>query len=120
MERHEAFEVFNSLFRAIVKTLEVMANKRVYLDEYGSWKWDQETRIKASGFLAAVTQFQFIVTMITVMRCLSVLKSLSIQLQKRDSDIYKAYIQVITVKSDLKAIRAQIEVRLNRWYEASV
>ena len=33
VERHEAFEVFNSLFRAIVKTLEVMANERVYLDE---------------------------------------------------------------------------------------
>ena len=120
VERHEAFEVFNSLFRAIVKTLEVMANERVYLDEYGSWKWDQETRTKANGFLAAVTQFQFIVTMITVMKCLSVLKPLSIQLQKRDSDIYKAYTQVSSVKSDVKAIREQIEVHFNRWYEASV
>ncbi|XP_022793276.1 52 kDa repressor of the inhibitor of the protein kinase-like [Stylophora pistillata] len=80
VKRHEACEVFDSLFRAIVKTLEVMANERVYLDEYGSWRWDQETCTKAKGFLAVVTQFQFIVTMNTVMKCLSLLKSLSMQL----------------------------------------
>ena len=62
VERHEEFEVFHSLFRAIVKTLEVMANERVYLDEYGSWKWDQETRTKANGFLAAIAQFKFILS----------------------------------------------------------
>ena len=47
VERHEAFEVINSAFRAIVKTLEVMAHERVYLDEYGCGEWDQETRTKA-------------------------------------------------------------------------
>ena len=31
VERHEAFEVFNSLFRAIVKTLEVMATNKLAL-----------------------------------------------------------------------------------------
>ena len=46
VERHEAFKVFHSFFKAIVKTLEVVKNERVYLDEYGSWKWDQETRTK--------------------------------------------------------------------------
>ena len=50
----------------------------------------------------------------------AVLKPLGIQLQKRDSDIYKAYTQVTSVKSDLKAIRKQTEVHFNRWYEASV
>ena len=107
-------------FKAFVKTLEVVKNERVYLDEYGSWKWDQETRTKANSFLSVITQFQFILTMITVMKCLSVLKPLSIQLQKRESDIYKAYTQVGSVKSDPKAIRGQIEAHFNRWYEASV
>jgi len=72
VERHEAFEVFYSLFRAIVETLEVMANERVYLDKYGSWTWDQETRTKANSFLAVIAQFKFAVTMITVMQCFSV------------------------------------------------
>ena len=47
VERREAFEEFNCALRAIVKTLEVMANERVYLDEYGCGEWDQETRAKA-------------------------------------------------------------------------
>ena len=120
VERHEALEVFHSLFRAIFKTMEVMVNESVYLDEYGSWKWDQETRTKANSFLAVIARFKFMVTMITVIKCLSVLKPLSIQLQKCDSDIYKAYTQVGSVKSDLKAIREQIEVHFSRWYEAGV
>lgn len=98
-------------------TLEVVKNERVYLDEYGSWKWDKETRTKANSFLSVITQFQF---MLTMMKCLSVLKPLSIQLQKRESDIYKAYTEVGSVKSDPKAIRGQIEAHFNRWYEASV
>ena len=57
--------------------------------EPGEKNW----RTKANGFLSAITRLQFILTMITVMKCLSVLKPISIQLQKRDSDIYKAYIQ---------------------------
>ena len=71
VERHEAFEVFHSLCNVIVKTLEVVTNEHVYLDDYGAWKWDQETRIKANGLLSGITQFQFIITMITVMKCLS-------------------------------------------------
>ena len=38
VERHEGLEVFHSLFKAIVKTLEVVTNERVYLEEYGCLK----------------------------------------------------------------------------------
>ena len=55
-----------------------------------------------------------IVTMIAVMKCLSVLKPLSIQLQKCDSDTYNACTQVGSVKSDLKAIREQRNVHFSR------
>ncbi|KXJ14854.1 52 kDa repressor of the inhibitor of the protein kinase [Exaiptasia diaphana] len=65
VERHEAFEVFYSLYKAVVKTVEVITNERLYAEDYGTWQWDQETRTKANGFLTAITQFQFIVTMIT-------------------------------------------------------
>ena len=53
------------------------------------------------------------------MMCLSVLKPLSIQLQKHN-DIYNPNTQVSSVKSDLKAIREQLDVHFNQWYEASV
>lgn len=41
MEKHESFDLFNRLFKEIVKTLEVITNDNVYLDEYGFWQWDQ-------------------------------------------------------------------------------
>ena len=69
---------------------------------------------EANGCLAVVTKFQFIVTMIAVMKCLSVLKPLSIELQKCDSDTYKACTQVGSMKSDLKAIREQHNVHFGR------
>ena len=62
---------------------------------------------EANGFLATITQFQFIVKMVAVMKCLSVLKPLSIQMQKCDSDTYKACTQVGSMKRDLKATREQ-------------
>ena len=57
--------------------------------------------------------------MTSEMMCLSVLKPLSIQLQKHN-DIYNPNTQVSSVKSDLKAIREQLDVHFNQWYEASV
>ena len=82
VERHEAFEVFHSLLRQF-KTIKVMLNERLYLDEYGFWKLDQDTCTKVNGFRPVITQFPAIQsnydpTMITVMKWLSALKPLSI------------------------------------------
>ena len=44
---------------------------------------------KASGLANAISSFSFIITLLTAMKCLSVLKSLSVKLQKRDLDVYE-------------------------------
>ena len=94
-----------------------MTNEREFEDKYGSWNWDQERRTKTNGLLMAMSNFQFIIiTLFTVMKCLSVVKPLSMQLQKRESDIYKAYSQVNCVKDDLKALRNGIDALFLMWY----
>jgi len=55
-----------------------------------AWNWDTDSKSKANSLLYAVCNFQFIITQIT-MKCLSILKPLSIKLQKRDIDVYEAY-----------------------------
>ncbi|XP_048588479.1 52 kDa repressor of the inhibitor of the protein kinase-like [Nematostella vectensis] len=97
-----------------------MTNECQYLNKYGSWSWDQESRTRANGLLSTMSKFEFTITMITVMKCLSVVKQLSIQLQKRASDIYRAYSQVSSVKEDLQAPRRDIDVLFVKWYESSV
>ena len=37
------------------------------------------------------SSFSFIITLLTAMKCLSVLKHQSVKLQKRDLDVYKAH-----------------------------
>ena len=45
---------------------------------------------KASGLANAISSFSFIITLLTAMKCLSVLKPLSVKLQKRDLVVYEA------------------------------
>lgn len=52
------------------------------------------------------TPFQvfLLTTLLTAMKCLSVLKPLSVKLQKRDLDFYKAYTNSNNVTDDLQDI----------------
>ena len=50
----------------------------------------QTPRIK-SRLANAISSFSFIITLLTAMEYLSVLKPLSVKLQKRDIDVYEAY-----------------------------
>ena len=43
-----------------------------------------------SGLANASSSFSCIITLLTAMKCLSVLKPLSVKLQKRDLDVYEA------------------------------
>ena len=58
--------------------LEVMANERLFAGQYGdaAWSWDTDTKNKASGLAKAISSFSFIITLLTAMKCLSVLKPL--------------------------------------------
>ena len=64
---------------------------------------------KASGLANAISSFSFIITLLTAMKCLSVLKPLSVKLQKRDLDVYEVYTNKNNVTDDLQDIRDNIE-----------
>jgi len=53
--------------------------------------------------------FEFIITQITTTKYLSILKPLSIKLQKRDIDVYEACSHIRDLKGELQDIRADIE-----------
>ena len=93
VERDEANEVFFALLPSILRALVAMSNERLFGDQFGetAWNWDTDSKRKAKKLLQAVSNFEFIITQITTMKCLSILKPLSIKLQKRDIDVYEAY-----------------------------
>ena len=102
--------------------LEVMANERLFAGQYGdaAWSWDTDTKNKASGLAKAISSFSFIITLLTAMKCLSVLKPLSVKLQKRDLDVYEAYTQSNKVTDDLQDIRDNIEDIWTEWFDLAV
>ena len=58
----------------------------------GSWNWDADTKVKAQGLKAALSSFQTIAVFIITKNVLDEGKTLAAKLQKRDQDIYEAYI----------------------------
>ena len=72
VERQEAHEVFFALLPSILKALEAMSNKRLFADQFGetAWNWDTDSKSKANYLFHAVSNFEFIITQITTMKCL--------------------------------------------------
>ena len=93
VERHDAHEVFFRHVPSILRALEAMSNERLFADQFGetAWNWVTDSKSKTNNLLHAVSNYEFIITKITTMKCLSILKPLSIKLQKRDIDVYEAY-----------------------------
>ena len=82
-----------------------------------SLNWDGESRNKASSLLNAVLTFPFLVPQVTAMKGVSIVKPLSIRLQKCDIHVYEAYRQVDDVKGDLKPTRVQFDNQFQQWFE---
>ena len=112
-ERHAGHEVFFGLLPSILRVLEAtcMSNERLFADQFGetAWNWDTDSKSKANNLLHAVSNFEFIITQITTMKCLSILKPLSIKLQKRDINVYETYNHIKDLKGELQDIRGDID-----------
>ena len=118
VERHEAHEVFFALLPSILRALEGMSNERLFANQFGetAWNWGTDSKSKANSLLHAVSNFEFIITQITTMKCLSIPKPLGIKLQKRDIDVYEAYNHIKDLKGELQDIRGDIEKYCSDWY----
>jgi len=88
-----------------------MSNEWLFADQLGETAWNQDTDSKsnANNLLHAVSHFEFIITQITTMKCLSIQKSLSIKLQKQDINVYEAYNHIKDLKGELQDIRGDID-----------
>ena len=105
--------MFYDLYPSIIKTMEAISTCS---SEYGEWSWDTETLTKARGFLHHLVSFEFLVTFNVTMRVLSSLRSLTIKLQKKSSDILAAYEHVSEVITDLELLKTNCEEEFHLWY----
>jgi type II secretory pathway pseudopilin PulG len=75
------------------------------------------TSAEISGFLMAITGFQFIAVLVIVSRCLSYIKPLTVALQGRSVDVVKAMSQVSVVQQALQEVRDNIDTYHNTWFQ---
>lgn len=81
------------------------------------WSWDKETVSKAQGLFAACRRFDRLVAFAVLYNGLEPLKSLVINLQKRNQDIYQAYRMINQVINDLRETKNNIDEEFHHWYE---
>jgi hypothetical protein len=114
VERVDAYLVFYDLYPALIETMKAI---NTCDPDYGDWAWDQETMTRANGFYLQLKSFQFLVAFSVAMRILSILRSLTIKLQKKANDILAAYELVSDVLLELELLKINCEDEFHSWYE---
>lgn len=113
--RHEAYENFFILYKYLVITMEAIVSRD---DQYGKMNWDSKTIVAANGLLKMFRSFTFVISFISTMNAMAIIKPISIKLQKRSNDIVRAYNEVTSVIEELITARGDSEV-LHGWYVQS-
>ena len=84
---------------------------------YWSWNWDKDTITKAQGLKASLLSFQTVVVFIATRNTLDEVKALASKLQKRDQDIFEAYMMADEVIGNIKSVRKNIDSDFQVWYK---
>ncbi|CAH3107317.1 unnamed protein product [Pocillopora meandrina] len=74
-----------------------------------SWNWDKDTITKAQGLKASLLSFQTVVVFIATRNTLDEVKTVASKLQKRDQDIFEAYMMADEVIGNIKSVRKNID-----------
>lgn len=108
VERHHAFETFASLSQLVFICLEQIVEEN----------WDGETVSKASGFLHALCDSNFLIAFVVARRCLQYLQPLSVLLQKRTQDVVQSYKEITNITASLGELRTGIQEVFNgSWFK---
>lgn len=121
-ERHSAYSHFYASYVYMVYSLEVIAHG-LHQDkgyDHAQGNWASKTKQDASGLLASITSFDFILSFVTVYVMLSHLDGISKKLQSSSQDIFQAYEMVTEVTQVYRKLRHDVVVHFGRCYAQAV
>ena len=117
-ERHDAYNHFRQSFKHIIACLEVIVHGLHY-DKDLLGPWQHETKRRGSSLLAALTDFEFIMTVTAVYNSLSHMHGITVKLQSRAADIIEAHAMVQDVAGVYAELRDNVEETFARYYETA-
>lgn len=128
VERHDCLETLVTLYKYVVTCLHSMILPSMYpllteapddvsgsdrdddeMIDYEKWNWDRESLVKAEGLKYSLTSSTHITALVTMKNGLQPVKALSVKLQKRDNDIYRAYGHIDFVISEVQTMLSDID-----------
>lgn len=128
VERHDCLETLVLLYKYIVTCLHSMVTPGLYPllttapeesgedENYEDWDWNRETLVKAEGLRCSLTSGTHISALVVLTNGLQPVKALSVKLQKRDSDVFKAYGHIDFVTKEIQSMRVNIDEVWDEWF----
>ena len=120
MERHTNLDLFLEMYELLVTFVDAVISPHEYPNlksSTGSWNLDKDTITKAQGLKASLLSFQTVVVFAATKNILDEVKALASKLQKRDQDIFEAYMMVDEVIGNIKSVRKNIDSDFQVWYK---
>ncbi|KAK2561757.1 52 kDa repressor of the inhibitor of the protein kinase [Acropora cervicornis] len=99
-------------------TIDKMKEDKGY--DHAQGNWASKTKQDATGLLASITSFDFILSFVTVYVMLSHLDGISKKLQSSSQDIFQAYEMVTEVTQVYRKLRHDVVVHFGRCYAQAV
>ncbi|XP_071491986.1 52 kDa repressor of the inhibitor of the protein kinase-like [Diadema antillarum] len=116
-EAQQLSETNRHILVQIMETILLLARQESGEDEnYEDWDWDRETLIKAEGLRCSLTSGTHISALVILKNGLQPVKALNVKLQKRDSDIFKAYGHIDFVTKEVQSMRMNIDEVWDEWF----
>ena len=118
-ERDRAYEHFYLAIPFMYEALQVILGTHPQLEELSAdytKGWSSEDMRKAMEFTKCLTNFDFVIGVVSLYSLLHPLHGITIKLQGRTKDIVQAYEDVEGLKSDMKSMRSDIDNAYSRIY----
>ena len=122
-ERDVSYERFYLAMLYIVEALEVMNGTHAVinqLDETYLKGWSAKDKQEASSYLHALTNFNFIIGLISLYYAMHAFTEITKKLQGRSIDVVKAFNEVESVVNDLGAVRSNIDSEFDTTYNQAM
>ena len=122
-ERDVSYERFYLAMPYIMEALEVMNGTHAninQLDETYSQGWSAKDKQEASPYLYALSNFNFIIALISLYRLMHPSAGITKKLQGRSIDVAHAFNEVESVVNDLGAVRSNIDSEFDTIYKQAV